>query len=105
MTINMGDTIAEFKESTEAEGGYSTRIKRLYVVQGRIPADGGWQLICLSDTGFQENLPKADVEANDGRYIVGGREIVFHAAGFDEPKKTVKVNITEMKAAAEEEDF
>lgn len=82
--LHIGETIAEFREAGEADGTYTNKIKRMMLVMGRIPGEGGWKIIVLNDTGFTDEIPEKDIQKNDGRYITGGLSIVMHAAGMPE---------------------
>lgn len=84
MEYMIGDVIGEFKKSGDPDGGYTRELNRLYLVKGRIPASGGWQIICLDDLGYEKGIPEKEIEAGNGHYIKGGERIVLHQAGLDE---------------------
>lgn len=80
--LHIGETIAEFREAEEADGTYTNKIKRMMLVMGTIPGEGGWKVLVMTDTGFQDEIPERDILNQDGRYITGGPAIVMHAAGM-----------------------
>lgn len=82
--LHIGETIAEFREAGEADGTYTNKIKRMMLVMGRIPGEGGWKIMVMTDTGFTDEIPEKDIQKHDGKYITGGLSIVMHAAGMPE---------------------
>lgn len=95
MELNIGDVIVEFRESGDIDGEYTTRIKRVYLVQGTVPSNGDWQAVCLTDTGYTENIPYAKLTSGSGQYVVGGERAVLHAAGLADTKPEIDLNEVE----------
>lgn len=95
MRLNIGDVIVEFRESGDIDGEYTTRIKRVYLVQGTVPSNGDWQAVCLTDTGYTENIPYADLISGNGRYVIGGERAVMHAAGLLEERPALDLDEVE----------
>ena len=92
MVLNIGQVVGEFRESNEPEGGYTRKLKRLMLIKGRLPQNGAWEVVVLTDTGFTDCINENDLEANDGRYVVGGSDIIMHEAGLDGDPIEVKLN-------------
>ena len=92
--LKIGDVIGEFSPAAEADRAYTNKIKKLMLVMGTIPGEGGWKVIVMTDTGFTNEIPEKDIASQDGRYIVGGLSIVMHAAGMPE-KDTKRATIFE----------
>lgn len=87
MILDIGDVIGEFRQNEEPEGGYTNRLKYLYLVKGRLPDDGDWQIVCIQDSGFEERIPETQLETGEasGRYAIGGYDIVMRAAKMIPP--------------------
>lgn len=84
MKYNIGDVIAEFRQNDDPDEGYTNKLKGLCLVKGIMPQDGDWQIVCVTDTGYTHHIPMAELENGSGKYVVGGHDIVMHAAGIDE---------------------
>lgn len=84
--IYNSEVIGEFEENKEPEGGYTDRLCELYLVKGRIPADGDWQAVCISHFGFEKRIPETEIESTTGKYVLGAYEIIMRTAGLRRPE-------------------
>jgi len=82
MVTHIGEVIAEFRENKEAEGGYTDQPREFFLIKGRIPADGDWQAVVLTELGYEKRIPEASLDDGSGKYVVGGYEIIMRTAGL-----------------------
>ena len=83
MVTHTGEVIGEFREDKDsAEGGYTNQPREFFLIKGRIPADGDWQAVCLTELGYEKRIPEAELDDGSGKYVVGGYEIIMRAAGL-----------------------
>lgn len=82
MVTHIGEVIAEFRENKEAEGGYTDQPREFFLIKGRIPADGDWQAVVLTELGYEKRIPEAALDDGSGKYVVGGYEIIMRTAGL-----------------------
>lgn len=105
MDIYRGQAIGEFEKSNDADGQYTTKLKRLSLVLGKIPEDGDWQIIVLRDTGYVAKIPEAALAAKDGRYILGGHNTIMRAANMldmDAYTEEPEINLRRLRELTEE---
>lgn len=82
MVTHIGEVIAEFRENKEAEGGYTDQPREFFLIKGRIPADGDWQAVVLTELGYEKRIPENLLDDGSGKYVVGGYEIIMRTAGL-----------------------
>lgn len=82
MVTHIGEVIAEFRENKEVEGGYTDQPREFFLIKGRIPADGDWQAVVLTELGYEKRIPESALDDGSGKYVVGGYEIIMRTAGL-----------------------
>lgn len=102
MVTHIGEVIAEFRENKEVEGGYTDQPREFFLIKGRIPADGDWQAVCLSELGYEKRIPESALDDGSGKYVVGGYEIIMRAAGLRAETTEMTFDLRKIRTQAED---
>ena len=85
----LGQVVGEFrKDESSPDDVYTNNLKGLAIIKAVYPGKGGWNVVMLTDCGFEKTVPLDEIVSSDKRYYIGAPRIIMHEAGLDEDEES-----------------